>query len=71
MGRCIDDLALLVAAMARDHPVDSVAYPRDQAQFLILKPVELGAAFSPDSGFAPASRQIGRVFAERTQAFAD
>lgn len=74
MGRCVDDVALLVAAMARDHSVDPMCYLQDTAQFLDLEPLDLGgvrAAFSPDLGFAPTSAQIRRVFAERTAVFAD
>lgn len=74
MGRRVDDVALLVAAMARDHSMDPMSYPRDTAEFLNLDPVGLGGlrvAFSADLGFAPTSRHIRRVFERRTAAFAD
>jgi len=71
MGRCIDDTALLTAAMARDHSIDPMCFPRDQADFLDLAPVDLKtvrAAVSPDLGFAPTSQAIRRVFSDRVSA---
>jgi len=60
--------------MARDHGIDPMSYPRDQGAFLNLVPADLKTlrvAFSPDLGFAPTSKMIRRVFADRTARFAD
>jgi len=74
MARNVDDVGLLTAAMARDHGIDPMSYPRDQGAFLNLVPADLKTlrvAFSPDLGFAPTSKMIRRVFADRTARFAD
>jgi len=68
MARTIDDVGLLVAAMARDHSIDPMSYPRDRNDFLDLEAVDLKSirvAFSPDLGFAPTSKMIRRVFDDR------
>ena len=68
MARTIDDVGLLVAAMARDHSIDPMSYPRDRNDFLDLEVVDLKSirvAFSPDLGFAPTSKMIRRVFDDR------
>ncbi|MDD9876361.1 MAG: amidase [Magnetovibrio sp.] len=68
MGRGVDDVGLLAAAMARDHSIDPMSYPRDPRAFLGITPADLGGlrvAFSPDLGFAPTSRAIRRVFDDR------
>ena len=74
MARTIDDVGLLVAAMARDHSIDPMCYPRETADFLDLDPVEpkgLRVAFTPDLGFAPTSQMIRRVFADRMDRVGD
>jgi len=68
MARSIDDVGLLVAAMARDHSIDPMCYPRDTNEFLDMEPVDLKTlrvAFSPDLGFAPTSQMMRRVFDAR------
>jgi amidase len=74
MARCIDDVGLLVSAMARDHSIDPMCYPRDTDAFLDMEPVDLKTirvAFSPDLGFAPTSQMIRRVFDARIGKFQD
>ncbi len=68
MGRTIDDVGLLTAAMARDHSIDPMTYPRDRNDFLEIQALDLKSirvAFSPDLGFAPTSKMIQRVFNHR------
>jgi len=68
MARTIDDVGLLTAAMARDHSIDPMSYPRDRSDFLNLEAADLKSirvAFSPDLGFAPTSKMIRRVFDDR------
>ena len=72
MGRTVDDVGLLTAAMARDDSVDAMSYPRDQSVFADLTPLDLSdvrVAFSPDLGLAPTSKMIRRVFSDRTGRF--
>jgi amidase len=74
MARNADDVGLLVAAMARDHSIDPMSYPRERADFLDLQPIDLSTlrvAISPDLGFAPTSQMIRRVFDARTTKFAN
>lgn len=73
MARNVDDVGLLCAAMARDHSIDPMSYPRDTGAFLDIEPVDLGGlrvAFTEDLGFAPTSKMIRRVFQARTAKFA-
>ena len=72
MARTIDDVGLLTAAMARDHSIDPMSYPRDISAFSDLETVDLKSirvAFTPDLGFAPTSKMIRRVFDERISKF--
>ena len=72
MGRTVDDVALLLRAMAVDDPIDPLSYPRDPEGFFPVEPIDLGGlrvAFSPDLGFAPTSAMIRRCFAEKTGRF--
>jgi len=72
MARSIDDVGLLVAAMAQDHSIDPMCYPRDTGDFLDLAPIDLKSvrvAFSPDLGFAPTSQMMRRVFDQRISKF--
>lgn len=74
MARTVDDVGLLCAAMARDHSIDPMSYPRERAAFLDIEAADLAGlrvAFSPDLGFAPTSRMIRGVFATRTARFSD
>lgn len=74
MARNVDDVGLLTAAMARDHSIDPMSYPRDRGAFVNILPADLKGlrvAFSEDLGFAPTSQMIRRVFQARTQRFAD
>lgn len=74
MGRTIDDVGLLTAAMARDHSIDPMTYPRDRNDFLNLETADLNSirvAFSPDLGFAPTSKMIRRVFDDRVTRIRD
>jgi amidase len=74
MARCVDDVGLLVAAMAQDHSIDPMCYPRDANEFLDMEPIDLETlrvAFSPDLGFAPTSQMIRRTFDARIGKFQD
>ena len=74
MGRTVDDVALLTAAMARDESIDAMSYPRDRLEFADLAPLDLSGvrvAFSPDLGLAPTSKMIRRVFSDRIGRFRD
>ena len=72
MARTVDDVGLLIAAMARFHSMDPMSYPSDPATFLNTAPADLSGlrvAFSPDLGFAPTSKMIRRVFEAKTARF--
>ncbi len=72
MGRQVDDVALLTAAMARDASIDAMTYPRDRNDFIDLEPADLStvrAAFSADIGLAPTSKMVRRVFDHRIAQF--
>lgn len=72
MARSVDDVALFLAAMAVDDPVDALSYPRDRGEFHPLEPLDptgLRVAFSDDLGFAPTSAMVRRCFARKTARF--
>ena len=72
MARKVDDVGLLIAAMARFHSMDPMSYPSDPETFLDTAPAdlsELRVAFSSDLGFAPTSKMIRRVFEARVARF--
>jgi Asp-tRNA(Asn)/Glu-tRNA(Gln) amidotransferase A subunit family amidase len=74
MARNVDDVGLLTAAMARDHSIGPMSFPRDRGAFVNVRPAELKqlrVAVRPDLGFAPTSKMIRRVFEARTKRFAD
>ncbi len=70
MARDIGDVALMFGVMAEPDAMDAMsqALPPPEA-----RPVDLSGlrvAFSADLGFAPTSRMVRRVFAERVASFA-
>ncbi|HEV7337505.1 MAG TPA: amidase [Bosea sp. (in: a-proteobacteria)] len=68
MARDMDDLALMLAAMATRCSADPLAFPRDPREFLSPPACDLSklkVAFSADLGIAPLSRPIRAGFEAR------
>ena len=65
MGRTVDDVALMLAAMAEHDPKDMLSRPIDPSVFLALKHVDvagLRVSFSEDLGFAPVDMVVRETF---------
>jgi amidase len=65
LGRCISDVALLLAAMAEYDTRDHMSRPIDPEQFLALKHVDVASlrvGFSEDLGFAPVDQVVRETF---------
>ncbi len=78
MARTVDDVALMLSAMASDNGLDPLAMTvpgravRTAGEFWPMQPLDLAGlrvALTPDLGFAPVERHIAEVFAEKTGLF--
>ena len=72
MARTIEDVGLLLAAMAGDDPVDPLAFPRQPEGYASIRAIDLSnvrVALSSDLGIAPTSVAIRKTFAERLALF--
>jgi amidase len=68
MARTVEDLGLMLSAMAGEDPIDPLSYPHDAAAFRDVPHVDLSGlrvAVSEDLGFAPVDNGIRRTFRER------
>ena len=72
MARTVEDLGLMLSAIAGEDPLDPLSYPHDASAFRDPEPVDLSGlrvAVSEDLGFAPVDNDIRRIFRERLAAF--
>lgn len=70
MARDMDDLALMLAAMAVRCSADPQSFPRDPSQYLAPRAADLGSlrvAFSADLGIAPLARTSRAAFEARAK----
>ncbi len=66
MARTVPDLALMMSAIASYDPRDMLAAPIKPFREQKTDPGTLRVAFTPDFGFAPTSRAVRTLFAEKT-----
>ena len=72
MGRTVEDVALLLAAMAKYDSRDMMSRPIDPSTFTSLRSVDVASlkvAVSEDLGFAPVDQIVRRTFHEKCQTF--
>jgi Asp-tRNA(Asn)/Glu-tRNA(Gln) amidotransferase A subunit family amidase len=68
MARTVEDLGLMLSAMAGEDPMDPLSYPHDASAFSDLEQIDLSrlrVAVSEDLGFAPVDNDIRRTFREQ------
>lgn len=68
LGRCVADVALLLAAMACYDSRDHMSRPVEPLSFLSLKPVDvvsLRVGYSEDLGFAPVDQAVRETFRKK------
>ena len=68
LGRCVEDVALSLAAMAEYDPRDHMSRPIDPKRFLSLDSVDvskLRVGFSEDLGSAPVDHVVRETFREK------
>jgi Asp-tRNA(Asn)/Glu-tRNA(Gln) amidotransferase A subunit family amidase len=73
LGRCVADVALLLAAMAEYDSRDHMSIPIDPRQFLTLKTVDVSSlriGFSEDLGFAPVDQVVRQTFRKKISTIA-